>query len=55
MSKLQEWKDRADKMALSLKMDIAVVDNGGSFQLWPVSKCGSGVYIAEYGGSENAD
>lgn len=51
MSKLQEWQDRADKLALSLKMDIAVVEIGGNYQLWPVSKCGGGVYIAEYGGN----
>ena len=52
MSKLQEWQERAQRLALSLKMDIAVVESGGNYQLWPV-KFSSGVYVAKYGGGDN--
>lgn len=55
-SKSQYWQDRADELALKCKASMAVVKVGDHYQVWPVSKAGSNhEYIAEYGGSENAD
>ena len=58
----QKWQDRADVMSASQQMDISVVRNSGSWQLWPSSKVDNGIYIARYntsvsdidGGSDNA-
>ena len=48
VSTKQEREERADRLALSLGVDIAVVKCGvDDFQLWPVSRCnGEMLYVA---------
>lgn len=43
------WYGQANKLALSQKASMTVVNNGGSWQVWPVSKAGKNhEYVAEY-------
>lgn len=54
-TKLDEWKGRADALALSCKNSMAVVAIDGHYQIWSAQRAGSdSVYIAEYaGGNDN--
>lgn len=44
----QKWQDRAVLLADKCKIDISVIRDSGTFQLWPSSKAGVGVYCAKY-------
>ena len=46
----QKWQDRAVLLADKCKIDISVIRDSGTYQLWPSSKAGGGVFTAKYGG-----
>ena len=52
----EKWQARALLLADKCKIDISVVRDNGTYQLWPSSKAGSGVFCAKYlGGADNAN
>ena len=50
----EKWQARALLLADKCKIDISVIRDSGTFQLWPSSKAGGGVFVAKYGGGTEA-
>lgn len=43
-----KWQAKAVLLADKCKIDISVIRDSGTYQLWPSSKAGCGIFCAKY-------
>lgn len=44
----EKWQNRAILLADKCKIDISVIRDSGTYQLWPSSRAGQGIFCARY-------
>lgn len=46
-----QWQQRCIELSISQKKDMGLIKNDGSYQVWPLNKCGNNtIFVSKYDG-----